>query len=164
MYGQASKVQRGPFRVSVRVEKIIRLWDFQSINISFSGDLFSARGYSKGYKFRWQLFDVIQVFHDMANFVRSESIVREELNFCADSDVIEVGQQAQAGALLGRQATKTNAKSTNGNCQCRRSDPGCLTTGRPRCRGATTRGLVGTRTTAAAARRTSSYWRTCTPR
>ena len=31
-----------------------------------------------------------QVFHDMANFVRSESVVRDAVNFCADSDVIEV--------------------------------------------------------------------------
>ena len=26
----------------------------------------------------------------MANFVRSESVVRDAVNFCADSDVIEV--------------------------------------------------------------------------
>ena len=45
----------------------------------------------------------------MANFVRAESVVREAINFCADSDVIEVGQ---AGSLGGQEVGKM-AESTD---------------------------------------------------
>ena len=40
-----------------------------------------------------------QVFHDMANFVRSESVVRDAVNFCTDSDVIEVSSDRATGPL-----------------------------------------------------------------
>lgn len=43
--------------------------------------------------------EVRQVFHDMANFVRSESVVRDAVNFCTDSDVIEVSSDRATGPL-----------------------------------------------------------------
>ena len=35
----------------------------------------------------------------MANFVRSESVVRDAVNFCTDSDVIEVSSDRATGPL-----------------------------------------------------------------
>ena len=36
----------------------------------------------------------------MANFVRSESVVRDAVNFCADSDVIEVSSDWATAYVL----------------------------------------------------------------
>ena len=46
----------------------------------------------------------------MANFVRSESVVRDAVNFCADSDVIEVSLDRATAYLFKREDTKIVTK------------------------------------------------------
>ena len=79
----------------------------------------------------------------MANFVRSESVVRDAVNFCADSDVIEVSSDRViiCNTSIGIEMVTLDVI---------------------RCLAATTPG--GAETTARAARRTSSFWKTSTPR
>ena len=82
----------------------------------------------------------------MANFVRSESVVRDAVNFCADSDVIEVSTDR---VIIFKTSFGIELITL-------------LTLNVIRCLAATTPG--GAETTARAARRTSSSWKTSTPR